>query len=320
VTLTQLRVFAMVVRCGSVSAAAAELGVGPSTISEAMAGLRRELDDPLYVRREGRLVLTAGGRELAARATQIVRLTDDAPHAVAQARGAVPPRLRIAASTAFSELALTPVLAAFRRARPRLEVHAEVARVADFCELLESGTADLALGPPAGPPAPARRIVRILRLRLAVVVGPRHPLAARATVDAAELTGQQWLAGPEGDEPGEPVQAVPRRWGVSAGPRVMPSSAEALQQVADGAGVAIVPAHVVSPDVRAGRLVELTTRPAPPVLHWCASARPRERSPREAEELLRFLVSPEATRALVTRGASAAPPPRPSVYVTIWSA
>ena len=77
-TLAQLQSFVLVARLGSVKAAAAELGVTEPAVSVAVAALRKELGDELFVR-DGRAIrLTAGGRRLAALASEILSLAEQA--------------------------------------------------------------------------------------------------------------------------------------------------------------------------------------------------------------------------------------------------
>ena len=71
-TLAQLQSFVLVARLGSVKAAAAQLGVTEPAVSVAMAALRRELGDELFVRDGRAIALTAGGRRLAALASEIL--------------------------------------------------------------------------------------------------------------------------------------------------------------------------------------------------------------------------------------------------------
>jgi hypothetical protein len=68
VTFSQLRAFATVVRTGSVSGAARALGVTEPAVSSAVAALRRDLGDALFVRVGARIRLTPGGERLAAAA------------------------------------------------------------------------------------------------------------------------------------------------------------------------------------------------------------------------------------------------------------
>jgi DNA-binding transcriptional LysR family regulator len=88
VTLTQLRTFALVARPGSLrtaaaelGAAAAELGVSEPAVPAALAALRSDLADPLFVRAGGGIELTPGGRALAAHAREIVGLAARVPGA-----------------------------------------------------------------------------------------------------------------------------------------------------------------------------------------------------------------------------------------------
>ena len=75
-TFTQLRTFALVAELGSLRAAAAALGVSEPAVSAAVAALRTDLGDPLFRRTGSGIALTPGGRALAARARELVRLAD----------------------------------------------------------------------------------------------------------------------------------------------------------------------------------------------------------------------------------------------------
>ena len=83
-TLSQLRTFALVARLGSLHAAAAALGVSEPAVSAALAALRQDLGDPLFVRAAGGITLTPGGRALADYAQDIVGLADQARWEVGQ--------------------------------------------------------------------------------------------------------------------------------------------------------------------------------------------------------------------------------------------
>ena len=87
-TLNQLKAFALVARLGSLRAAAAELAVSEPAVSAALAALRQDLGDPLFVRAGGGIALTPGGRALAAHAQEIVGLADHVRREVAQAEAA----------------------------------------------------------------------------------------------------------------------------------------------------------------------------------------------------------------------------------------
>src|SRR3954466_10244919 len=131
VTFAQLRSFATVARLGSVSAAAGALGVSEPAVSAAVAALRRDLGDPLFVRAGTGIRLTAGGERLAARAAEILGLEDRARREVREARGERG-LLRLAGAPTVAEDVSAPLLAAFTRRRPKLEVAQEIVASRDF--------------------------------------------------------------------------------------------------------------------------------------------------------------------------------------------
>src|SRR5713226_10716898 len=114
VTLTQLKAFVMVARLGSVKAAAESLEVTEPAVSGAVAALRRELGDPLFVRAAGGITLTAGGRRLAAGAAEIVGLAEETRQRVREAGEGIS-YLRVASTETSAELIVPTLLEAFSR-------------------------------------------------------------------------------------------------------------------------------------------------------------------------------------------------------------
>jgi molybdate transport repressor ModE-like protein len=315
-TFTQLRCFSFVARLGSVKAAARELGVSEPAVSEAVAALRRELEDPLLVRAGGGLQLTAGGRRLASIAAEILALSDRARSEVRVARGERV-LLRVAATGDVAEHAADRLLDAFTRRMPNLDVAESVEPVGEFARLLSHRLADVTLGPaPAGEAELGIESVPFLRYRLIVVAGPRHPLARGRDIAPGLLAGERWLAGPSGA-----AAAFLARHGIDPDAvRSFPSDAAALAEVAGGRGIALAIAHTVLDELRRGSLVRLAVRDTPVEGLWHASALRAERRTPAAWALRRFVTSPEATHALLDRPGGVAPGRyRPAVHVTLWN-
>src|SRR3954465_5867433 len=86
-TFTQLRTFALVAELGSLRPAAAARGGSEPAGSAAVTALRADLGDPLFRRTGTGIALTPGGRALAARARELVRLDDRTPRGGASAPG-----------------------------------------------------------------------------------------------------------------------------------------------------------------------------------------------------------------------------------------
>ena len=319
-TFAQLRSFATVARLGSVSGAADALGVSEPAVSSAVAALRRDLGDALFVRVGGGIRLTAGGERLAAAAAEIIGLEDRLRREVGEARGERG-LLRLAVSPTVAEYVSAPLLDAFTRRWPALEVAQEVAAADDFAALLADRRADVALGP-APAPSPWTEVVPFLRYKLVVVAGPRHPLAGARALRLRALADERWLVGPAGAEPHSALGEFFAARGLAAphaGAFVTEAAAQAA--AAAGEGVMLAIAHTVLDPLRRGSLVRLDVAGTPREAMWHAATLPADRRAPAADALHRFVTTPEATQAIVARpGGVPAGRFRPPVYVTIWSA
>ncbi|HMI69911.1 MAG TPA: LysR family transcriptional regulator, partial [Solirubrobacteraceae bacterium] len=220
-------------RLGSVKAAAAALGVSEPAISDAVGVLRRELGDELYVRAGGAIELTSGGQRLAAAAGEILGLAEQARRAVREARGETA-MLRVAATASVAEFAAGPLLDAFTRRNPNVEVSLQVARAPDFGGLLSHRLADVALGPRLVRDGAGFESVPFLRYGSVVVASPRHPLARARGIAPATLAGETWLVGPSGAEPSTATGAFLAR------ERIMPREVLAFPSFANARAQAVL--------------------------------------------------------------------------------
>jgi LysR family transcriptional regulator, low CO2-responsive transcriptional regulator len=316
VTFAQLRSFATVARLGSVSAAAQALGVSEPAVSAAIAALRRDLGDALFVRAGGGIELTPGGERVAAAAAEIIGLEDRLRREVGEARGERG-LLRLAVSPTVAEYVSAPLLDAFTRRWPALEVAQEVTAPEAFADLVGDRRADVALGP-APAAAPAVEAVPFLRYKLIVVARPRHRLAGARDVPLASLRDERWLVGPANADLArmfaERGERVPEQ-GVFA------TEAAAQAAAAAGEGVMLAIAHTVHDAIRRGGLRRLDVRGTPRDGMWHATTLHAGRRSPAADALRRFVTTPEATQAIVARpGGVPAGRFRPPVYVTIWTA
>jgi molybdate transport repressor ModE-like protein len=320
VTFAQLRSFATVARLGSVTLAARELGVSEPAVSAAIATLRRDFGDELIVRGGGGVRLTPGGARLAAAANEILGLADRARRAVDEANGEAA-MLPIAATAEVAEFAAAPLIDAFARRAPSVEMTLEVAEAGTISDLLADHAVDVALGP-RPLPDPRRQLdsAPFLRYRLIVVAAPGHWLSGRRAVAPAALAGESWLVGPSGVGPRSDVDAF---WAAhSLQPddvSAFPSFAAAAHAAAAGRGVMLAVAHTVMDDLRRGTLVRLDVRGTPVERLWhCTTLAADRRSP-AAAALRRFVGTPEAVHAVLARaGDVPAERFRPPVHVTLW--
>jgi LysR family transcriptional regulator, low CO2-responsive transcriptional regulator len=318
-TLAQLRSFALVARLGSVKAAAAALEVSEPAVSVAVAALRRELGDDLFVRDGRGIALTPGGRRLAALAGEILGLAEQARRSVPNAPEQ-PGLVQVAATSIVAEH-IGPLLDAFGEHNPEVEIAVEAVPGASFADLLEHGRADIAFGPRPGPEQAATiASVPFLRCRLIIAAAARHPLARHRDVAPAALRGVRWLVGPPDIDPTTTVgQFFERHALAPADIGAYTSHAAAIAAAAAGEGIVLTLAHSVRAETRLGTLVPVDVRGTPFVELWNASTLGPERTLPAALALQRFATTPEATHAMSAgRAGTMSARVRPAVHVTLW--
>jgi DNA-binding transcriptional LysR family regulator len=319
-TLAQLQSFVLVARLGSVKAAAAELGVTEPAVSVAVAALRKELGDELFVRHGRGIALTAGGRRLAALASEILGLAEQARRSVQDSPGQS--RLMQVAVTNVVAEHVGPLIDAFTARDAGLDIAIDTVAGASMAELLEHRRADIALGP-APPPERAATVASVpfLRCRLIVVAAPGHPLAGRADIPPAELVRERWLLGPPELDPTTGAGLLFARAGLQPADVVgYTSHAAAVAAAAAGDGVVLTLAHTVIEELRRRALTRIDMRGTPMLEMWHASTLGFGRALPAALALQRFATSPEATQAVSTgRAGTASSRARPRPHVTLWS-
>jgi LysR family transcriptional regulator, low CO2-responsive transcriptional regulator len=316
-TFTQLRTFALVAELGSLRAAAEALGVSEPAVSASVAALRTDLGDPLFRRTGTGIALTPGGRALATRAREMVRLAERTRREVAHAT--TTGRLRALATAACAEHVAGQVVAAFTRRVPRAAVDLTVGSTDCAAVALAEDDADIVLGGrPSPSPGLAIDAVPFLRYSRVVVAAPGHVLAGAATVRIGDVSGCSWLTGPAGLEAGSEEERWADLGGAAQQVERCDSEAAALTAVREGAGVMLALTHAVRGDLARGALVRLPVERTPVTGLWWASVPGEGRSTSAARALQGFLTTPDATSALLSRP-ERPERARPTVRVELWS-
>ncbi len=313
-TLTQLSTFVLVARLGSVKAAASALGVSEPAVSQALAALRQQFGDQLVERSGPTMRLTAAGNRLLPIATQMVALGADAEAAVRAGMGA-PEQLRVVASGTVMEFVASPLANAFaERQGRRIDTSVGVAETDEMPVLLANRFADVALGPNLGVDKNAELISEpVFRAQLVAV--------AAATPLPGAPAQWPWLVDSSGTDPASDCGRLLARLHIGESRmRMFPSQTAALAAAADGGGVAVAPAHLVSARLRRGELRTVTTPATPAEATWYLTTLAPERRSIAAETFRHWMSSATALRVMREPGAGVPPSKfRPPVYVTLWS-
>jgi DNA-binding transcriptional LysR family regulator len=318
-TLAQLHSFVLVARLGSVKAAAAELEVTEPAVSVAVAALRRELGDELFIRDGRGIALTAGGRRLATLAGEILGLAEQARRSVQDSPGQ-PRHLQVAATNVVAEH-IGPMIDAFTSRNDNLEIAIEEVPGAAIADLLQQRRADIALGPP---PAAERSAtiasVPFLRCHMIIAAAPGHPLAGRRDIPPSALQGQRWLIGPPDLDPTTTTGLFFARTGLKpTDVSAYTSHAAAIAAAAAGEGILLTLAHSVVQEIRRRGLTRLDVLGTPIIELWHASTLGLGRALPAALALQRFATTSDATQAMSSgRAGATSTRVRPAVHVTLW--
>lgn len=161
--LNLLRVFDAVLRDRSVTAAARHLGLTQPAVSNALARLRAQFEDALFVRTPSGMDATPFARELAAPVRQALALLESA---LAHGPGFDPATATRAFRFYMSDLGqiefLPPLVERAQRTAPGVRLEAVAMEVEDIGDALAAGNLDLAVGflPGLGPPVRRRALFR----------------------------------------------------------------------------------------------------------------------------------------------------------------
>lgn len=311
-TLAQLQSFVLAARYGSVKAAAAELHVSEAAVSVAVAALRRELGDELFVREGRGIALTAGWRRLATLGSEILALADQARRSVKDSPGR-PRELRVAATGIVAEH-VGPLIDAFATRDSGLEVVVERRRARRWPR---TGTPTSRSAPIPGLRA-GRRIASVpfLRCQLIIAAAPSHPLAGVRAISPAALETEHWLVGPPEVDPTTATGLFFARSGLEPPDMAAYTSHAAA---AAGEGIVLSFAHSLMDEVRRRALVRLDVTGTPMVELWHASTLGFGRALDAALALQRFATSAEATQAMSSgRAGTSSVRAHPTVHVTLW--
>jgi len=320
VTLNQLKVFVLVVRLGSLRAAASALGVSEPAVSQALSALRHSLGDPLFERTGAALMLTPAGQRIVGLASQMVNLSLAAEEAVRTANGQ-PNLLRVVASSEVGDAVAPALLQAFARRASNIEATLGIATIGEMRALLSERLADVALGPALADPAAAGIVSEpLLRYRMLFVAGAHHRAHGSVVASLRKLAHEEWYVDPTATDPDSELGLMLARIGVpEQSVRVFPNQPAAWAAAATGQGIAPAIEQLWTRDRQTG-VAPLAIHGAPVDMRWHVSMLQGDRRPEVAGRLRRFLSTPDATQAMYRAdGGVPASRFRPPVYVTLWS-
>ncbi|MFC0250811.1 LysR substrate-binding domain-containing protein [Massilia consociata] len=255
-----LRVLVTIIRKGSFTGAAEELGMSAAYVSKRIGMLEEALGVRLFERTTRRIVITDEGEQVYARALRILEQVDEMLDDLSERRGEPAGMLRICSSFGFGRNAVAPVIARLAASHPKLQIRFEVFdRLVDT--VAEGFDLDVRIGDAIPPQLVARKLMDNHRILCAA---PGYLARAGTPKTLADLAGHQCLAIKERDHPfgtwrlrgrnGEETVRVAGalstnhgeialRWAVEGAGIVLRSQWDARRYLEEGALVQVLPEY-----------------------------------------------------------------------------
>jgi molybdate transport repressor ModE-like protein len=280
---TRMRLLVEIGRRGSVSAAAAAVGIGQPSASQHLRLLEAAAGQRLVERGGRGSRLTEAGEVLAARAAQALASLASAEEELAALSGLRTGTIHLGASSVPGIYLLPEALDCFRAEHPGVTVEVKIGSTADVLERLVRGDVQLAL---VGAPTADRVELRpFLDDELIGIARPGLLPLSDGVVAADALRDRLLLC----REPGSASQAVVdealARGGVVPAGRWELGASEAIKRAArQGLGVALLSRFAVAEEIARGELEAFAVAGVSPIRRSLSVATVAGRDPSPAEE------------------------------------
>jgi DNA-binding transcriptional LysR family regulator len=268
----RLRAFLAVAEARGFSSAARTLRQSQSSLSQAVAGLERELGQELFIRDGRSIHLTEAGKILRVHAERALAELSRAVEALAGLSDLTRGSLALGTSDTLASHLLPPVFAAFRQRYPGIELRLDnrpsplvAERVAQH--RLEVGVVSLPL--PTGQRLLGRAPDELLHLerlrpqREVVICPPTHAYARRRSISIAELSREALVLLDQSTASRGLIDERFRELGIRPHVTMEMSSVEVIKRMVElGFGLSIIPELSATREFLQGSLHPLTV-PAP---------------------------------------------------------
>jgi molybdate transport repressor ModE-like protein len=270
---TRMRLLVEIDRQGSVSAAAAAIGIGQPSASQHLRLLETAAGQRLVERNGRGSRLTEAGQVLAARAAQALSMLGAAEEELGALAGLQTGTIHLGASTAPGVYLLPDTLGCFRRSYPAVKVEVEIAASEEILRRLLAGRVQVAL-------VGARRADERIELDPFLedeIIGVAKPGLAplkRGQLAPAKVSEFMLLAREPGSSSQRTIDEELREIGAEPAGRWELGSGEAIKRAArEGLGLAFLSRYAVAEEVERGDLEGFRLAGRPRLLRHFSVAR-----------------------------------------------
>jgi LysR family transcriptional regulator for metE and metH len=241
--------------CGSLSKAAERLHLTQSALSHQLRALENHYGAALVEKNLRPLRFSATGQRLLSLAKLVLPLVAEAGRDVArlaQGRGG-PLRIAVQCHNCFDWL--MPAMDAYRSLWPEVELDIISGFVVDPLPLIERGEAELAVIHDNPQQRASIVFSPLFRYESVTLMSPRHPLASKSWLEAADFAAETLITYPVPDEMLDVMKHCLIPAGINPKRRTAELTVAILQLVASGRGIAALPSWAVGNYIERGYVV-----------------------------------------------------------------
>jgi DNA-binding transcriptional LysR family regulator len=254
VDLRQLEILRAVAQTGSFTSAGEQLHLSQSAVSRQILLLEEELNEQLFLRLGRKIRITPAGTTLLGLSQRMFDDLEQTRASILDTQQTVKGTLRLVGGMTVCLYVFPPLLKAFRKQHPAVDVKLMPGATPRLIRQLRSGTADLGLLTlPIDDPALVS--VPVMREELLLVTAPQHPLARKRQVTPQDLARQPFVLFEAGSGTRRAIEDFFVSEGISPTVVTETENVEIIKAlVRINMGVTIIPYQAVAREVRAGSL------------------------------------------------------------------
>lgn len=191
ISLKQLQGFICITQEKTITAAAEKLFLSKAAVSMSLSELEKHLGQPLFERKNNRLILNDYGKQLLPLADEQIercKIINTLFSDNKQLNG----KLRIGASNTVGNHLLPFLLSAFRKQIQQSKQSLLIDNSQTICEQIKEYELDIGLVE-ANPFDNQLTAIKWLKDEMVIVCGPDHPLSHKKYLNIEDLENQQWI-------------------------------------------------------------------------------------------------------------------------------
>lgn len=252
--LRQLEILRAVAASGSFTSAGEHLNVSQSAVSRQILLLEEELNEQLFLRIGRKIRITPAGSTLLSLSNRLFDDIRETRAGILESQHTLNGSLRLVGGMTVCLYVFPPLLKAFRRAHPGVEVKVSAGATPRILRQLRNGAADLGLVTlPVDDPSLVS--VPVMREELLLVTSPQHPLSRRKQIVPQDLVRQSFVLFEAGSNSRRTIDEFFVKEQIAPQVVTETENVEIIKAlVRIGMGITIIPYQAVAREVRAGYL------------------------------------------------------------------